>query len=84
MLRQENPSDEHIADLIFQLSRLDCNGEFEPINTVHLEVACALKELQERQHVRFHIIFEHAVLRARLSGKKQQELLDSIETCDLL
>lgn len=78
MIRQERPSDEHIADLIFQLSRLDWNGEFEPINTVYFEIAYALYEQEKRDPVRFRLIFERVARQVGFSAEKQQDLLDEI------
>lgn len=82
MIEQEKPSDEHIADLLYQFSCLDPCGLYEPINTVHHEVAGALHKFMEQEPERFTEIFRHVAEETLISPQKQTQLMDFIELWD--
>ncbi len=84
MIKQEHPTDEHIADLLYQFSCLDQAGLYEPINTVHCEVADALHEFMGLEPARFHEIFRRVAEETQISPKKQKELMLFIELWDAL
>jgi hypothetical protein len=78
------PSDERIAELIFQLSCLDRHGLFEAINVVHEDVARALQQVMEEEPERFKHVFARVAKMRRISEEKQKQIKLSIEFVGML